>query len=595
MFQDFKVQSDRSQSAERLKDLRQQLTQCKLDAFLIPVADAFQSSVIAPHDQRVAWLTGFTGSAGICAVTGESAALSVDGRYTLQASAQIDDSELSILNAKTDQLADWLMQTLPNGGRIGFDPWLHSSKSIKDLRNAMPEHSLVSSENLVDRIWADQPALPQNGFYEHPESYAGESRKSKIQRMSQKLIGERIDFCILSSSDDVAWLLNIRGSDTARTPVKQAMAILSAKQTVELFLNLQPSEFENYSWLGDFVTTSPMTRLSSTIRGIRGRIGVSPSAPYRIFSELGRSDCEVIERPSPCAEAKSQKNETQVRGFREAHLRDGLAMIEFLAWLDHAAVRSPISEIDAASKLEQFRHRSSQMVDISFDTISAAGPNASIVHYRVNEQSNSNLTPGQLYLVDSGAQYRDGTTDITRTIAIGQSERRIAELYTLILRGLIALSSARWPTGLGGKSLDALARQFLWREGLDFAHATGHGVGHFLSVHEGPVNISARSDIPLTDGMILSIEPGYYESGSFGIRLENLVRVRKSSGSKSAMLEFETLSLAPFDRSLILCETLSAHEISWLNSYHSRIYDKLHNKCSNTGRQWLSEACAPLV
>ena len=581
----------------RLLRLREEFAGLGINAFLLPVADPHQGYPLADHDRRVEWLTGFTGSAGLAAVAESAAVLFVDGRYAIQARSEAGPDDFQVGGFKYSRIREWISEHVPPGGTIGIDPWLHSDLNAEELKTQLPDWTIVCVENPVDRIWDDQPPPPRSGMFEHEQVHAGQSRDSKIAQLSEFLAGRNLGSAILTSSESIAWLLNLRGSDIARNPVKHAFATVSRQGGVTLCVNL-PAGSGRHGWLGKRVGLRPLGEFSQVIDALEGRVYVPDTAIRWVVEHLAETGREICRGPDPCALPKAQKNSVQIDGFFRAHERDGAAVTEFLAWLDSAARTDSVTETSAAGKLLEFRRETGCLHDISFDTISAAGPNASIVHYRASPETSRGLRDGDLYLVDSGGQYRDGTTDVTRTVPIGRPSPLHSRNYTLALMGLIALSTARWPEGAEGRDLDVIARQFLWREQLDYAHGTGHGVGHFLSVHEGPVNISRRSEGPLRKGMVLSIEPGCYVSGEFGIRLENLAVVRECESARSGQvqrfLEFETMTLVPFDRRLIETGLLPAQQTAWLNRYHARVWTVLRPLCSPSARNWLEWACAPL-
>ena len=564
---------------------------------MVPVADAFRGSPVAARDRRLAWLTGFDGSAGLCAVTQNSAALFVDGRYTAQAAAQTDPTEIEVRAAGPGGQDRWLADAVPENGSIGFDPWLHGIEAVEKLESSLPGRILVPTDNLIDRIWHDQPPAPVSPLVDYPVLYAGESRTSKVRRVAGVLSENGLDSAVITDANSIAWLLNVRAADVPRTPLKRAFAILGRDSRVKLFANLPHGEPGQTAWLHNTVSIHSFDQFAASLDALDGRVLIDPGTASWVAKRLARRGIETVRAPDPCAALKTRKNKWQIFAIRHAHFLDGVAVTAFLAWLDSAASEH-VSEIDAARKLEECRRETGCLRDISFDTISASGPNAAIIHYRVTSATNRALEPGSLYLVDSGGQFLFGTTDVTRTVAIGQPRLSHRQLYTAVLRGLIALSTARWPEHRTGRDLDTLARQFLWNAGHDYDHGTGHGVGQFLNVHEGPAGISHRTESPLAEGMIVSIEPGCYVPGAFGIRLENLAAVRccgaQPASPGNPMLRFETLTLAPFDQRLIEPELLAPAEKRWLNAYHARVLKKLHKACAPAARAWLETACRPI-
>ena len=598
MFQNFEMTTRPENGGPRVSALRQAMAEIDCDAFLVPRADAHRGENVAPCDERLAWLTGFTGSAGMAAVTGDRAVVFVDGRYTLQVRAQTLADVFEYQNIPRDKLSAWLTAALPEGGRIGFDPWLHTDAEIGRLQKALgPGFDLVETANLVDQIWADRPAQPVEPIVVHPLEFAGDDSAAKRARLAEKLRADDIGATILSLPDSIAWLLNIRGSDIARTPVARAFAILNADASLRLFVtDTAAAGADLRAHLGDDITLAATADLLSDLDALRGRVALDrDTAPVALRNAL--SQAEIVWQRDPCIIPKAVKNTAELNGSRAAHLRDGAAMVEFLAWLDATAPGGALTEIDVATKLEAFRSKANGLRDISFETISGAGANGAIIHYRVTTETNAPLLPDSIYLVDSGGQYLDGTTDITRTIAIGTPPEGAARAYTLVLKGMIALSALRFPSELSGRDIDALARVALWQHGFDYDHGTGHGVGAYLGVHEGPISISRRSTEPLLPGMILSNEPGYYREGAFGIRIENLIVVEPPStpeGGDREMLSFETLTFAPLDRRLIDASLMTGAEIAWLNAYHAETLARLADHVSIEAAAWLVEATRPI-
>ena len=594
MFQTFDVTADRSAGPGRLADLRAAMTQAGVDGFLVPRADLHQGEYVTDRDARLQWLTGFSGSAGFCAVLPEVAGVFIDGRYRVQVRQQVADV-FTPVNWPEVALSTWLQEALPQGGVIGFDPWLHTISAVADLQADLSGSGLSVRPiaNLVDQIWADQPPHPAAPFREQPLTFAGEAHSDKRTRLGAALKG---DHCVITLPDSIAWLLNIRGSDIERNPVPHACAILHRDGRVALFARTGQAD-PVADHLGEDVTLRAWDDLSDAIAGLDGTVQVDPaSCPFAIAGLI--PDDRLIRQDDPCAMPKACKNATEIAGAKAAHHRDAVAMVNFLAWLDTTAPQGGLTEIDVVTKLEGFRRGSNALRDISFETIAGAGPNGAIVHYRVDEDSNRAVAPGDLLLVDSGGQYDDGTTDITRTISIGTPTDEHCTCYTLVLRGMIAVSMARFPKGVGGQHLDALARTPLWQTGRDYDHGTGHGVGSYLSVHEGPQGLSRRAKVALAPGMILSNEPGYYREGAFGIRIENLIVVVPAPDLPGAddreMYAFETLTTVPFDRRLIRSEDLSPAERLWINSYHADTFTRIAPYVDGPTRDWLTTACAPL-
>jgi Xaa-Pro aminopeptidase len=595
MFQSFTATTAPETGPARLQALRAEIAREGLIGMLVPRADLHQGEYVAACDERLAWLTGFTGSAGFCIVLPDVAGVFIDGRYRVQVRAQVADC-FTPVHWPEVQPGPWIAQMQGEiAGRIGFDPWLHTKREIDGIRAALPAHiELVPCNNLIDRIWHDRPAPPQAPARAHPIEFAGESSEAKRTRIAASLAPARA--CVLTLPDSICWLLNIRGADIPRNPVTHALAILQENGALALYA--EPTKFAGLEdHLGPQVTLHPQSDLTPALRQLNGPVRVDPaSAPWQIGAELAEAGIEITWAEDPCILPKAVKNAAEIKGMEAAHLRDGAAMVEFLAWLETEAPKETLTEIDVVTRLEAARAASNELIDISFDTICGAGPHGAIVHYRVTHGSNRAVKAGELLLVDSGGQYRDGTTDITRTLAVGPVQEEARAPYTRVLQGMIALSRARFPRGVAGAHLDALARAPLWMAGQDFDHGTGHGVGAALCVHEGPARISRVSDLPLREGMILSNEPGYYREGAFGIRIENLVRVIKAPdlGDNRDQLAFETLTLCPIDTRLIDLELLSTQERCWLNAYHARVDSALGSRVAPETRDWLARACAPI-
>ncbi len=601
MLQDFRRRTTPDTGAARLAALRAAMAEAGVDAFLVPRADAHQGENVAPRDERLAWLTGFTGSAGLAIVTRDRAAIFVDGRYRLQVQGQVDLASFTVRRHPEDKPADWLIEALPGGGRLGFDPWLHTAKEIETLSEALGPRQigLVRVANLVDAAWPDQPPPPARPIVPHPVELAGRDSAAKRAELAAGLVERDLAAAVLTLPDSIAWLLNVRGSDVARTPVPLAFAILHAGGRVDLFTDPAKVDDNLRAHLGPEVTIAAPESFGPGLDALRGRVAVDQaSAPAWVSDRLGAAaSAEVVWQRDPCILPKACKTAAEIAGARAAHLRDGAAMAEFLAWLDLTAPEGGLTEIDVVRKLEEIRAATGLLRDISFETICGAGPDGAIVHYRVTEASNRPVVPGELLLVDSGAQYADGTTDITRTVAVGQVPGDAVRPFTLVLKGLIAMSRLAWPAGLAGRDLDAVARAWLWRAGFDYDHGTGHGIGAYLGVHEGPQNLSRRGIEPLLPGMMLSVEPGYYREGAFGIRIENLVVVRPPElpeGGDREMLGFETLTLAPIDRRLIDRALLEPAERAWVDAYHDRVAETLTPMIEAETARWLRAACAPL-
>ncbi|MYJ71585.1 MAG: aminopeptidase P family protein [Rhodospirillaceae bacterium] len=591
-----------SRSADRVAALRALLAQDGLQGFVVPRADAHQGEYVPPHAERLAWLTGFTGSAGMAIVLAQRAAIFVDGRYTLQVGDQIDPAVFEVRHITDEPAAAWLRKSLSGGGRLGYDPWLHTAEGAARLRaacEAVGAELAPVTENPVDRLWEDRPSRPDAPFEIHPPELAGETSADKRAALANRLAGRGVEAAVLTLPDSIAWLLNIRGRDVPRTPFPLSFAILRNDATVALFAPAGKIDAALARHLGDGVAVEPPEAFEAALGGFAGRkvLADPASAADRIFRVLDEAGALVERGADPCQMPKACKNAVELEGARNAHRRDGAALTRFLGWLARKAPGGTVDEIAAAERLEGFRRESNLLRDLSFDTISGAGPNGAIVHYRVTPETNRKLEPGALYLVDSGGQYADGTTDVTRTVAIGAPTAAMRRHFTLVLKGHIALATARFPAGTTGSQIDALARLALWADGLDYDHGTGHGVGSYLSVHEGPQRISKLpNSIALKPGMIVSNEPGYYRTGEYGIRIENLVAVQEVEvpGAERPMLGLETLTLAPIDRALIDGDLLTADETGWVDGYHARVRETIGPLVDPDTAAWLEEATRPL-
>ena len=600
MFQTFDDTSTPSSGPARLQLLRAAMRQSDLTGYLIPRADAHQGEYVADHDARLAWLTGFTGSAGFCAALLDTAGVFIDGRYRTQVKSQVALSHFTPVPWPESNLHDWLRSQLPQGGTIGFDPWLHTVEQIETLRQGLTgsDITLEPCENLIDLIWHDQPAPPKGRITAYPDELAGDSHTSKRARLAATLKQAGHESAVITLPDSIAWLLNIRGSDIARNPVPHCFAILHDNAHLTLFADPSKIDASLRAHLGDAITLRPATAFGAALRSLTGPVRVDKSnAPLWVTQELDSAPVKWEPGEDPCLLPKACKTSAEIKGTTEAHLRDGAAMCEFLAWFDAQPIGA-ITEIDMVTALETFRRASDALLDISFETIAGTGPNGAIMHYRVTNTTNRTLTDGDLIVVDSGGQYLDGTTDITRTLPVGTPGVEERTAFTRVLQGMIAISRLRWPRGLAGRDLDAIARYPLWLAGQDFDHGTGHGVGVYLCVHEGPQRLSRISHVPLLPGMILSNEPGYYREGAFGIRIENLVVVQPAAALTGAdrrdMLDFLTLTYVPIDRRLIVPDMLAPAERDWLNAYHKFCQERLMPRLSAATQQWLSEATAPL-
>jgi len=593
----------------RLAALRDELNKRELAGFVVPISDEHMSEYVGAYAQRLEWLTGFGGSAGTAVVLADKAAIFVDGRYTLQVRDQVDGRFWSYESVPQTSVAKWLGQNAPEGARIGYDAWLHGKRWVEAATKELAARNaaLVAVDgNPIDTIWTDRPAPSLAPALVHPDRYTGEPSEAKRARVSEWLAEKRLDAAAITALDSVAWLLNIRGEDVARTPVALSFVLAHADGTADLFLAPEKVTPDLRAHLGNAVRIRSREHFVPALRDLAGRrVAVDPErAVQAVFAELQAAGAEVVEERDPTVLPRACKNPVEQQGHRDAQARDGAAMVRFLHWLAVEGPAGALDEMTAAERLHDERRRSGDLRDLSFDTISGAGPNGAIVHYRVSEETNRKLEPGSVFLVDSGGQYPDGTTDITRTVWIGPGEApaEVKDRFTRVLKGNIALSRVVFPRGTPGSHLDALARQFLWAAGLDYAHGTGHGVGSFLSVHEGPQRIAkpaggqAGTEQELLAGMILSNEPGYYKTGAYGIRIENLLLVepRAIAGAEAAFFGFEVLTLCPIERQLVEPALLDADERGWWNAYHTRVLDVVGPQLTGEDRAWLERQCAPL-
>ncbi len=591
MFQSFDATSNPAQGPDRLLALRNVMKAEGVDGFLVPRADQHQGEYVASCDERLAWLTGFTGSAGFAAVLPDVAGVFIDGRYRVQVRDQVADVFTPVYWPQT-VLYDWLKDQLPHGGTVAYDPWLHTVEEIAGLTEKLTPLGIVlkSSDNLVDRIWTDRPGRPDAPFFPQPIALTGEAHRDKRARLTKDTTAGA---WVITLPDSIAWLLNIRGADIPRNPVPQAFAILHHDGHVDLFAP-QAKVAALSDHLGPDVNLCGPATFDGAVAALGGPVRIDPKSCPQAVRDL--ISAEVIEAQDPCILPKARKTDVEIAGSRAAHLRDGAAMVRFLSWLDADAPKGDLTEIAVVTALEGFRRDTNQLRDISFETICGAGAHGAIVHYRVTTGTDCPVKPGELLLIDSGGQYVDGTTDITRTVIVGDASDEHRDRYTRVLQGMIAISRAQFPTGVAGQHLDALARYPLWTAGLDYDHGTGHGVGSYLSVHEGPQGLSRRSTTPLEAGMILSNEPGYYKEGEYGIRIENLIVVTtapKGTDDRD-LLAFETLTYVPLDRRLIETSLLSPAERDWIDRYHADTVRSIAPLLEEAARDWLTQACAPL-
>jgi len=603
-FQSFEDRGERAASAPRLAALRAELKRRGLDGFVVPRADRYQNEYVPPCAERLSWLTGFTGSAGAAIVLADRAAIFVDGRYLVQVREEVDSAAFAVEHLVEHPPAAWIEENLPSGAKLGYSPWLHTvdgAERLAKTADAAGGSLIAVADNPIDRLWQTRPQPPLGAVALHDLRYAGEDVAAKLVRV-QEAFGKRADVLIVSDPQAVSWLFNIRGRDVPHVPVVLAFATVqrsgrpaiyieprklagAARERLEALAAVRaPTDFEK-----------DLAALGKAGRAVMLDPALCPDAIARAVTESGG---KIVRAADPIAPMKAVKNVAEIAGARAAQLRDGTAVARFLAWFDREAPRGMLTEIGAVEALESFRRDTGLLKDISFPTIAGAGPDGAIVHYRVTHRTNRPIAPGELFLIDSGGQYEDGTTDITRTIVVGTPTADMRRNFTLVLKGHIAIERAVFPDGTTGAQLDPLARQFLWRDGLDFDHGTGHGVGSYLSVHEGPARISKLGAAPLKRGMILSNEPGYYRAGAYGIRIENLVLVTEATpvaDAEKPLNAFETLTLAPIDRRLVEPSSMTAEEIAWLDAYHVRVRDLLMPLTDEPTRAWLRGACAPLT
>jgi Xaa-Pro aminopeptidase len=593
----------------RLAALRAQLKTDRLDGFVVPICDEHMSEYVGSYAQRLAWLTGFQGSAGSAVVLGAQAAIFTDGRYTLQVRAQVDGAHWSYVGVPQTSMADWLKANAPSGARIGYDPWVHTKGWLEAATKALAEKNatLVAVErNPLDAVWEDQPSPSAAKLRVHDDIYAGQSAAAKRQAVADWLQDNQLDATVITALDSIAWTFNIRGSDVSHTPVALSFAVLHKDATADLYVEPGKIDTEVRAHLGNAVRLHDRAAFAPALAALHGkRIAVDPDrAVAAIFAALERGGAACVPLRDPTVLAKALKNSVEQAGHRAAQSRDGAALTRFLHWLSVEAPKGSVDELSAAAKLLGFREETGKLRDLSFDTISGAGPNAAICHYKVDDSTNLSIPPSSIYLVDSGGQYQDGTTDVTRTVWIGPGtpSAEMKDRFTRVLKGHIALARAVFPKGTRGTQLDTLARQYLWAAGVDYAHGTGHGVGSFLAVHEGPQRIAtsaggqAGTDEPLAAGMIISNEPGYYKAGAFGIRIENLVLVepRDIAGAEGDYLGFETLTFAPIDTSLIDVDLLDRDERHWFNAYHAQVRAKLAPQLDGDVLNWLIQVTEAL-
>lgn len=599
MFQEFTVLARPEQGPARLQALRSAMDAAHLDGFLVPRADAHQGEYVAPRDDRLAWVSGFTGSAGFCVVLKDIAGVFVDGRYRTQVKEQVADVFTPVAWPETLP-GPWIVQHLEQG-RVGFDPWLYTVGQMDALlaATAGKDIQFVPSANLIDAIWEDQPGAPMAAVVVQPEDVAGESHASKRQRLAEGLRMSGQSAAVITLPDCIAWLLNIRGADIPRNPLAHGFAVLHADARVDLFMAAAKLDDALHAHLGPDVQVHAPEAFLAALAALKGDVCLDKSsAPIAVETALRAGVAKVVFGQDPCMMPKARKNAAERAGMVEAHLRDGAAVVNFLQWYD-AHVDDGLGEIEIVRKLEDCRRATNLLKDISFDTIAGSGPHGAIMHYRVSEDSDRTLQKGELLVLDSGGQYQDGTTDITRTLPVGEVGDEERTAFTRVLQGMIAVSNMRFPKGVAGSHIEAIGRLPLWNAGQDFDHGLGHGVGAYLCVHEGPQRLSRVSDVVLEEGMILSNEPGYYRPGAFGIRIENLIVVEQAQAlpggdDHRTMLQFSTLTYAPIDRRLIVGSMLTAQERDWLNAYHATCRQKLAPRLATDAKMWLDTATAPI-
>jgi Xaa-Pro aminopeptidase len=593
----------------RLTALRVQLKKDQLDGFVVPICDEHMSEYVGDYAQRLGWLTGFGGSAGSAVVLSEEAAIFTDGRYTLQVREQVDGNNWQYVGVPQTSISDWLKEHTPAGARIGYDAWVHTKGWVESATVALKAKGaelVAVKSNPIDAVWADQPGKSDAKLMVHDDRYAGQSSAEKRAAVAEWLTANALDSTVISALDSVAWLLNVRGSDVANTPVALSFVLAHADGTADLFVAPEKVGDDVRAHLGNAVRLRTPEEFVPALKAMNGkRIAVDPDrAVAAIFGALKDGGATIVEARDPTILPKAVKNHVEQAGHRAAQARDGAALSRFLHWMGETAHQGGLDELSAAARLKSFREDTGMLHDLSFDTISATGPNGAHCHYKVDEASNRAIEPNSIYLVDSGGQYLDGTTDVTRTIWVGPGSptAEMKDRFTRVLKGHIALALAVFPEGTRGAQLDTMARAPLWQAGLDYAHGTGHGVGSFLAVHEGPQRIGkfsggqAGTDEPLQAGMFLSNEPGYYKAGEYGIRIENLVLVeeREIAGAEGRYFGFETLTFAPIDKTLVDVSLLNGEELRWWNDYHAKVLSIIAPQLDGDALAWAHKACAPL-
>ena len=599
MFQNFNTNNQSKYSYDRVKSLRSLLKKKNLDGVIVPKVDRYQGEYIPLEEERLSWLTNFSGSAGMAIVSQNAAAIFVDGRYRLQAQKEVDTSIFSIKSLPQTSLVTWLKENVGISKRIAFDPWLTTTQQVKNFSQECEKQiTFVSRANLIDKLWRRERSAEQKKAFLHEKKFCGELFQSKLKRVQEELAINGLDNYFFCKPDAVCWLLNIRGYDVPHNPIVNCFALLKHNKEIVIFSE-NPSKFSEIPNNKQFkkILFTEFSQMKKFISSCEGNIGFDHNhTPWKLYQLFKTCKKEILSFHDPANQLKSIKNIVEIDGMKSAHVHDATAFIKFLYWFFKKSATTALDEISLIKNLESFRHGTGHLQEISFDTICGSGPNGSIIHYRATTSSNRKIKRDEIILIDSGGQYFEGTTDITRSICRGQCDKRIKKLYTLVLKGLISLSSQIWPRGLTGQDLDPLARIFLWKDLKDYAHGTGHGVGAFLCVHEGPIGIHKMSKAELKPGMILSIEPGYYEKNKLGIRLENLVVVNEVvTGNGKGFLKFDALTLVPFQKNMIDFSIMGKSDISWLNSYHRSIVKTIGARLSKDEAAWLETQCAPVV
>ncbi len=597
-FQSFEEKANPANVAPRLAALRSAMKAAGVDAFLVPRADAHRGESVPASEARLAYVTGFTGSAGLAVIGRDSAGLFVDSRYTLQAPTQTDTALIDVHEVSQGGISPDIKLHVPEGGTLAYDPWLHTPGEVRDLNEKLKGHAkVVPHGNLVDAIWNDRPGAPVSQIEFLGHNRAGQTAPDKIAQIQKALAADGADAAVLTLPESICWLLNMRGRDVPNTPFVLGFAVVPAAGQPTLYLDATKINPELEAALDGVAHVAAGTTLTGALEQLGAdskAVLIDPqTAPSAVATTLREAGAKLIEKRDPVLVPKSKKNEAELAGMREAHKLDGVALAKFLHWFDNEAPKGELTEIGIVTALEAFRREEESCVDASFDTISGAGPNGAIVHYRVTTKTDRRLYAGEIMLVDSGAQYLSGTTDITRTLSTGAATQEQKDRYTRVLKGMIAISMAKFPAGTTGAQIDILARQFLWQAGVTYNHGTGHGVGAFLGVHEGPVGISPRYTAPFEPGNVISNEPGYYKTGEYGIRIENLIVVQEAE-ALPGYLEFETLTLAPIDKRLIDVSLLSEAERDWLNTFHARVRREIGPLVSGDVRTWLEAATTAL-